>query len=53
MQNLFQNGASDISEIANMVNRFYLKKIQNFGSLDFVQILPACGKNSMELRIVF
>ena len=45
MQNLFQNGASNISEMVNIVNRFFVNaNFVYFGASDFVQILPYFGK---------
>ena len=38
MQNLFQDGAIDISEIANIVKKFYVKKIQ----ICVVRIIQFC-----------
>ena len=57
MQNLFQNGASDISEIVNIVNGIFVKKIQILCSLDrpilfkFSQVVVKIV--SKELQIVF
>ena len=57
MQNLFQNGLNDISEMVNIICRFFVEKIRifvKFGSSNFIQILPTCGKVvSKELQIVF
>ena len=46
--NLFQNDASDISEMAKIETGFMSKdsNFVKFGSSDFAQILQACGKNS-------
>ena len=47
-RNLFQNGANDMSECLTCETAF-CKKAQNFvyfGSSDFDQISPACGKHS-------
>ena len=44
-----QNGANGISEMVNIYPGFFVKNIQIYGYLkssDFVQILPACAKNS-------
>ena len=47
MQSLFQNGASDIPEIINILNRFFIKKIQILYSLDHpIQV-------SKKLQILF
>ena len=46
--NLFQNGANDMSESLTRETAF-CEKAQNFvlfGSSDFDQISPACGKHS-------
>ena len=40
MQNPFQKGASDISEMANMVNRFYAKMI--LCSTDYLILFKFC-----------
>ena len=42
MQNLFQNGTSDISETANIVNMFYVKGIQILCSSDHPGLLKFC-----------
>ena len=34
MQNLFQNGANDISEMVNIISKFFVKKIQILCSSD-------------------
>ena len=47
-RNIFQNGANDMSECLTCETAF-CKKAQNyvkFGSSDFDQISPACGKHS-------
>ena len=52
VQNLFQSGAYYITEMVNdIMCKFFLSKRSNmnfveFGSSDFVQILPAFVKNS-------
>ena len=56
MQNLFQNGANDISEMANIISRFFVRKDPNFvqfARFDFVQILLVVKIASKELPIVF
>ena len=42
MQNLFQNGANDISEMVNIISRFFVKKIQILCSLDHPILFKFC-----------
>ena len=46
LKGLFQNGTNDISEMAHIIHSFWQKhpNFVQFGSSDFVQILPALVK---------